>query len=160
LTLVGIVLSSGYPAWLAPWVAVSPMRFFRANYRFAAIAGFGNALLLAAGLDAIRRLARPLGVRVPLVVGAFGIGARGLTLVSFRTCVARAITRGAEYRQVGAVARAQGSGPLLEVPLTSGWKRTDVGWGLGPKTLEPDAMLGSTFHWLPLLDAYTGYHPP
>ena len=160
LAIVGTILSFGYPAWLAPWISVSPLRFQRAQYRFEVVASFGNALLLAAGLELIRRVAGRLGFAAALLAGLLVLGSRGLVLVRSRAFVVPAIAEhAATYQLVGRVTRAVGPGPLLELPLST-TRKVDAGGSYTPKNLEIDAMLGSTLHWLPLLDGYTGYHPP
>lgn len=155
LVLIGTALMFGFPTALAPAIAASPLRFFRAAYRMSVVSGFGHALLVAAGLELIRR-------RLGWAAGTAAIGAVAVSLVplagritDFRTYTVLAVTRASAYARVGQLVRAGGEGALLELPLTA-----PVATGGLAATYETDAMVGSTYHWLPLLDGYTGYEPP
>jgi hypothetical protein len=125
----------------------APVRFFRVPFRFAVLAGFGHALLAAAALEA---LARRRGPRVGAV--AAGLAALAVALTHGRALGGRGldVVAGpsfAVHRAAGRVARSDGGGPLLELPL---FDRAEHG-------LEREAMAASTQHWLPLVSGLTGY---
>jgi hypothetical protein len=50
-----------------------------------------------------------------------------------------------------------GAGALLELPLRG---QRDARRNTLSASLVPDAMIGSTFHWVPLVTGFTGYQPP
>jgi hypothetical protein len=160
LFVAGALLAAGAARGLLslpeslPFAALlsAPARFFRMSIRFAALAGFGLALLAALGLQRIdRRLPR---FAAWIVFAAFVAGTwyeRG-SRITFEPLEAIAAA-GADapiYRQVKAVVDRRGRGPLLELPLRS----PD---GLN---LQGEAMIGATWHELPLVTGHTGYPPP
>ncbi len=157
--VIAAVLVMGAPDGVALALAATPLRFLRAVYRFDVVAAFGYVLLIAAGLETLRRAA---GGRVTAVAVA-GLAvlvavSRGALLAPARAYEVPALARNAAvYREVARVARAEGGGPLLELPI---YGPADAALGVAHRNDEPDAMIGSTLHWLPLLNGYTGYHAP
>ncbi|HKQ17559.1 MAG TPA: hypothetical protein VJS87_03355, partial [Solirubrobacterales bacterium] len=145
----------GFPAPLAAAVTASPLRALHWPARFVTVVSFGEILLFAAGLDAIRRLVSPrIGGLIAAAAVLFAVPA-ALHLADVRMLEIPAIARNRAVYDFVHRATAADPGPLLELPLF-GPPRADGG-GTGT---EVDAMIGSTRHWLPLLGGYTGYHPP
>lgn len=131
-------------------LAASPARFFRFPWRFIVVAGFGMTLLTAAGLEMLRAWLGPgRGGVVVGVVALLILGTRGTDLVSggLEPVPAQVLP---VYERVRAVASRDGRGPLLELPLTDPQGRS----------LEWEAMVGSTRHWLPLVSGIRSYPPP
>jgi hypothetical protein len=159
LAVVGLLLSTGLPDGVAAVLAASPLRFLRYLFRFDVIAGFGYVLLLVGGLETVRRAAGALGTAVAVVVvAALVVVSRGALLAPARGYDVPALARNAAvYREVARLARAEERGPLLELPI---WGPPDADLEVAGRNNEPDAMIGSTLHWLPLLNGYTGYHAP
>jgi hypothetical protein len=160
LLLVGGVLMLP-PEPIRAVIDHSPLRFLRAPWRFVTIAGLGSALLSAALLEWLRaRL--PEGLARVALVAAFAlvVATQGRRLVAegLDPVPALAFDRGV-YEAVGRVAKVQGEGPLLELPMHDAVGervRSDV-----PRaSLEPDAMVGATLHGQPLVTGRTGYPPP
>ncbi len=149
LCLLGTaIVIFGLPDGLGQLAAHTPLRNFRGWVRLLMVTDFGLCLLAAAGLDLCRRR---FGKRVALVpIAAFALLAalpRLTILVSAMSRMPTALAEHADaYRMVERYADEVGRGPLLELPTGI---TTDCG-----------AMLGSTFHWLPLLNGFTGYEPP
>jgi hypothetical protein len=111
--------------------------------------GLGTALLLALALETVRRRLGTVGVAAAALVVPWQ---SGWTLGRPTVDEMHPAGRDAPiYRTVGEFAARLGAGPLLELPTTR---------GRGGPRLEPDAMLGSTWHWQPLVTGYTGYPPP
>jgi hypothetical protein len=98
---------------------LASLRFIRYPLRFKVVAGFALALLAAAGLEALRR--RLPGRAGPVVAAAIGIvlvvdPARNL--LRFETYGVAALGWNAwVYERVARIAREEGPGPLLELPL-------------------------------------------
>jgi hypothetical protein len=111
------------------------------------LAGFGTALLMGAALEWLyRRRALRSAVLVAAIVLLVSrvplLGGTGLDEMLGQT---RPI-----YAEVARVARHEGAGPLLELPLvTEDGLRTEM-----------EATLASSRHWLPLVNGHTGYPPP
>jgi hypothetical protein len=136
--------------WLEITRLVPPLQFFRSSFRFLSLLGFGIALVQGGALDLVYRRAGPvLGAAAVMCVAAAGVFTMGSMLRASRLTPIRAQARRDAYRAVGNVALAAGGGPLLELPLLKQFG-----------TLEADAMVGSTYHWLPLLNGFTSYQPP
>jgi len=128
----------------------SPARFFRLPWRFVVMEGFGAALLAGAALAAIAtRLGRRGGALAITAVAASLVATRGVRLAGsgLQEIPGQSLPI---YDAVRAAASREGPGPLLELPLI----------GAEGRPTEPDSMVGSTRHWLPLLGGYTGYQPP
>jgi len=157
--LVGAsVLSHGVPRVLAAALDATPFRFLRAVWRLDVLGGFGAALLVAAGLDALaRRLPRALAVASAAALAVLVLVGSGRALAPAAADPVRAVARRAIYVEVGRVVRAGGGGALLELPL---FGRPEPGLAGLQNCHEADAMIGSTYHWLRLVNGYTGYHPP
>jgi hypothetical protein len=153
------------PKPIAAVILASPMRFFRAPWRFAVVLGFGTALLAAAALEVARaRTRKPVFTALAVVAGLavaldLGIGQFMMTMDEIAPI---AVDRPV-YDEIGAYAKAHGGGAMLELPLIDWHARTRAPDGrrfVPHASLEPDAMLGSTRHWLPILNGHTGYSPP
>ena len=161
IAVAGFLLASGTPRSLLGWARVSPLAFFRRT-RFITLAGFGLGLLCAAGLEAVRRaLGRGAALAAALAVAVLVLLPKCLTLTSFDSYPVAAIAQSSTvYRTLAQLAPEPGGAPtaaLLELPISRPWRKDDPFRGLFAKSLEPDAMVGSTLHWLPLLTGYTGY---
>ena len=146
LCVLGTALAVfGLPDGLG-WLATqTPLRNLRGWTRLLIVTDFGLCLLAAAGLDLCWRR---FGMRVAIVpIAAFAL----LTTLSRLTNLNSGLTplvlseRVDAYRTVKRYTDEFGRGPLLELPA-----------GM---TIDSEAMLGSTFHWLPLLNGFTGYAP-
>jgi hypothetical protein len=169
LAILGLIAMNGFPSWLVTVSTGSPLRFFRYAYRFIVVAGFGIVVLAACGLEAIRRLLGSVAGAVAAVLFALSLWSMPGTLL-FRPFpryeVQAQAQRSNDYELLGKVIRDHGGGPLLELPL-SGEVELIRGRGgrgghatlLRTNTLQPDSMLGSTHHWLPLVAGFTGYQP-
>ncbi len=137
----------GLPDGLGQLAAHTPLRNFRGWVRLLMVTDFGLCLLAAAGLDVCRRR---FGKRVGLVpIAAFALLAalpRLTILVSAMSPAPAALGEHADaYRTVKRYTDELGRGPLLELPS-----------GI---IVDHEAMLGSLFHWLPLVNGVTGYEP-
>jgi len=153
------------PRTLAALIAASPARFFRAPWRFAVILGFGTSLLAAAALEAGRAWFRPRIAAAVCVVAAIAVVLDlGLAQIAMTLDpIAPLSNERAAYDVIGAAVRERGGGATLELPLIDWQSRSRAGDGrkfVPHSSLEPDAMLGSTRHWLPILTGHTGYAPP
>jgi hypothetical protein len=137
-------------------LAASPLRFFRYPFRFVVVLGFGATLLGAAALEAVRRrLGRGAGAAAAAAVALAVLATRGPALVEggFEDF---AVQRNPVYGAVREAARADGAGPLLELPVI-GFMQDARHAGVGT---EAESMVGSTRHWLPLVVGYTDFPPP
>ena len=137
----------GLPDGLGWLAAQTPLRNLRGWARLLIVTDFGLCLLAAAGLDLCRRR---FGMRVAIVpIAAFALLTTLLRLTNLNSglrLVPLASTERADaYRAVKRYTDEFGRGPLLELPA-----------GIA---IDSEAMLGSTFHWLPLLNGFTGYAP-
>ncbi len=158
LWLVFAILSWGYPGPLAAVVARTPLGAFRYVYRWVVVAELGAVLLLAAALGAAAARLGPRAARVAAAaLVALVLWQRGVPLATTEMHRVAALSpeSRAVYAQVESMVRAQGGGALLELPI----------YGRLPgvadaRTLEPDAMLGSTLHWLATPAAHLSYHAP
>lgn len=138
------------PSGLARALLV-PLSFVRIVLRFAVIAGFGLALLVAVALQrAHELLPRRAAIAVLVVVGGAFALERGGQLFGQDVEVSAALTVEAPvYGQLAQVIAHDGGGPLLEMPRSS--------HGM---SLDPEAMLGATLHGQPLIVGHSGYLPP
>ncbi len=146
------------PAPVVALIEASPLRFLRAQLRFTVLAGCGIALLAAAFLDELhRRLAGRSRVALLVAVASGALLVRGVDLAGRRDRIAAASIDAPAYAMV---ATAAGPGePLLELPILDARFRTRESW-LPRGNLEPEGMVGSFRHWLPLLTGHSGYPPP
>jgi hypothetical protein len=130
-----------------------PLTFFRYRWRLIVLADVGAVALAGYGLHLILSSARwrapARAMLICVVVGgilyrAAGLGAHPIT--PFPTMAPKVYAWLAEH----------GEGrPVLEWPYPHPFP------ALSRDALhQSDAMLGSVFHWLPLLNGYTGYPPP
>ena len=140
LTIVGL------PGWLGELASHTPLRNFRGWVRLLVLTDFGLYLLAAAGLDACRRRFG-LGVAaLPLAAFALLAVPRLQGLAEWETFVPRPLVdRRVPYESLQFYA-GLGPGAVLELP--AGWQQ------------DSEAMLGSTLHWRPLVNGFTGYPPP
>jgi hypothetical protein len=142
------VVIVGLPDGLGQLAAHTPLRNFRGWVRLLLVTDFGLCLLAAAGLDFCQRR---FGMRVAIIpIAAFALLTTLPRLTNLSGAMTRLPTASGEradaYRAVKHYTDEFGRGPLLELP--SG------------VTIDSEAMLGSMFHWLPLLNGFTGYAPP
>jgi hypothetical protein len=154
----GVIL--GAQPVMAAIVSRSPAAYFQGWHRFSVFGGFGVGLLAAGAMEvAYARWGVGIG-RASLAVFALAfVLPRLVGLGDFPTYEPPATSeRSAAYRAVAAIVEDAGRGPLLEVP----WRRRGGARGSTPSatSLEPDAMLGSMVHWLPLVGGFTRYYPP
>jgi hypothetical protein len=114
----------------------------RSPTRFVVLFGFGTALLVAAAFERATVARRRAGIAAVVVATVAVLASRGFVITGegFTTFEAQTLPI---YDAVAQAARERGAGPLLELPLN-----------------DPQAMLGSTRHWLPLLTGATAYEPP
>jgi len=132
----------------------SPLRFFRAPWRFVVLAGFGGSLLAAAALDAASRRVGPrAGAVAALAVAALFVA--GTRIAPFGLDVFDGQVNPV-YDEVAQAVRARGEGPLLELPIDAG---RDAMNGSESRVPVGDSMVGSTRHGLPLVWGFTGYPP-
>jgi hypothetical protein len=133
-------------------------RFFRASDRFLVVAGFGATVTAAAGLEA---LSRQLPSRVAAVlIAAVAVGVvlmREPALANRPTWQVRAVGNRRLYATIGDTITQMGGGALLELPLRG---QPDPQRHTLSASLVREAMIGSIYHWLPLLTGFTGYQPP
>jgi len=151
---MGTLLMYGFPAPLARLVVNSPLGFIQWPHRFAVVAGFGDALLVASGLQAIGWWA---GSRILWLATAAFAGAI-LTRPALRLGRAEMVhiaPLGTDRHVYEEIARMTGprAGALLELPFILSGKTRCI-------TSEAASMVGSTIHWLPLVGGYSGYQPP
>ncbi|HYC22731.1 MAG TPA: hypothetical protein VEI94_08505 [Candidatus Bathyarchaeia archaeon] len=150
--LVAMDLTVGFPRQVE--IVFPALGFFRFVHRFVIMASFGQALLVAAGLQALQKLVagEQHRTRFRLLLGVVTAVLLFWLAAEFRSFRVLEITaqgtNAALYDRVGQVLREAGGGPLLELPLKG---------RSGP--LQPDAMIGSTRHWQPLVVGYSGYPP-
>jgi hypothetical protein len=155
---VGLVLLIAPPPVVA-MVQASPLRFLRAQLRFAVIVGCGIALLAAAGLELVRSWWPDRGgPAVAVVLAAALVVTRGAHLSGERDRISAASTDAFVYATVGEVTRGLGAEPLLELPIADARFRERAPW-LPGGNLEAEAMIGSFRHWLPLLTGHSAYRP-
>lgn len=163
ILLLALALASGPRVYVGGFsapgpfalLAATPLRFFRAPWRFVVLAGFGGSLLAAAGLDAASRL---LGARAGALVA---LAVAGVVLAGARIDVQGFDAIDGQvnpvYDEVATVAGEQGAGPLLELPIDNGRDAMD---GSRSRVAVGDSMVGATRHRLPLVWGFTGYPPP
>ncbi len=156
LALGGLILMPGLPQPLDVWIGDTPLRFFAYPVRFQILFGFAAALFLAAALETVGVWAgRRSGQWAAVGLLGFVLYAEGASFADDTMYRVPALTENASvYEQVRKLAREHGEGPLLELPLNGRRPGDDR-----QASLEPDGMVGSTIHWLPLISAYTGYQP-
>jgi len=155
LVVVGDVLSGGVPPVLVGTLAEELFRFVRYTHRFSSVADFGTTLLLATALAQLVRVVPRVAGHAIVVAGLIVVVSdRGVALGGGKPIEAAALTRDrAVHRAIGALADAHGRGPMLVLPTYGSMGEPR------PRALEPDAMLASTLHWLPLINGYTGHQP-
>jgi len=157
LVVVGDFLTGGVPPALVGTVVADVFRFMRYTHRFSAVATCGASLLLAAALAALWRWLPRLPARLVVLVVLLAIVLdKGAVLRGGGPLEVAALGRDrAAHRAIGALAMEHGRGPLLVLPSTGSLLEPQG----RPKSLEPDTMLASTLHWLPLVNGYTGHQP-
>jgi hypothetical protein len=163
IATAGVLLSLPDYAESAPWaerVAALPrelasaivpgFRYLRDGYRFLILASFGIYLLAAIGLDAA---ARSVARRSPLLAVAalalfFGIA--GFAFARIRIPVTPALATDVAPPVYEWLRTNGEGGTVLELPISR---------NLADAHLDAAYMFYSTYHWLPLVNGYTG-HPP
>jgi hypothetical protein len=156
LVLTSAFFISGAPRAVLAFLPPSPVRellglpvtFFRVVIRYAAIASFGLSLLAAVALQlAVRYLGRRTILVLLTAVAAATVYERGSVLfLQEYEASAAANDDVPVYREVRRITSERGRGPLLELPThTRGY------------SLEPESMIGSIQHNLPLIVGHTGY---
>ena len=148
------------PAPIVHLLAASPARFLRAPWRFVVVAGLGTALLGAAGLEAVRERLPERAGRLVLALVALAVAIdRGRALVGAGLDEIHPMGRDRPVYDAVTQATAGDPGALLELPLHDA-RAEEHESPIYRGSLEPDAMVGGTRHWLPLLVGHTGYTPP
>lgn len=142
--------------WLAPyaWLSASVPGFssLRCPVRFAVIVSFALSMLAAHAVAyADRRLARRGGpaLRVAVAGLAVVLGASWLLTAPPTLTAYRAPTRADLSPAHRWLAEHKDGRPLLELPIDTLLNIENA-----------RSMFVSTYHWLPLLNGYTGYTPP
>ncbi len=144
--LVGPVLWGGLPPVLRPVIG-----FLRTPMRLWVVTGVGVAMLVATAFEIV---GERFGSRIGTIVLCLGTAA----ILATRTTVlvppvidhVAGVAEHAEaYREVGRIAAGSGGGPLLELPDRPA-RDTDF---------RADAMVGQTYHWLPLLTGFSAMPP-
>jgi hypothetical protein len=165
LAVAGLVLTAAglvvvFPSDLVvEAVAASPLRFLRAGFRFATVAGLGTTLLAAAFFETVRaRLGRRTGRAAAAVAAVLVVVTLGAALSGTRRDrIAAAGDDRPIYEAVGR-ATSDDAGALLELPLVDAHPERR-GRTLPLGQLESDDMVGSLAHWLPLVMGHSGYPP-
>jgi hypothetical protein len=140
-------------------IAASPLRFLRAEFRLATVAGLGTTLLAAAFLETVRARLGPRAGRVAAVVaGVLVVATLGIALSGTRPDRIAAAAVDRPIYEAVARATSGDAGPLLELPLADAHPERRSGT-LPFGQLESDDMVGSLAHWLPLLTGHSGYPP-
>lgn len=156
---LGSFLRRGLPPFVVSLLAASPLRSFRYVNRLSVLVFFGRALVWAAGLETLARWSRTrFAWTAPVATSAVVLALLGSEFGTTPMSPVEALRHEIAYRYVGQVWSENGGGALLELPIT---KRASESRNKDANdSLEPDAMLASTFHWWPTPAAYTGYHAP
>ena len=158
IALAGFVLGSGVLTLLtdvplpAAWkeLLLIPARFFRVSLRLAGLVSFGTVLLAAIGIDHVVRAWPRAGTAAVVALIAYVLATGGVALHDTRMGpIMASPTDRIAYAEVGRLAREEGPGPLLELPLTS-----------QGRPLQAEHMIGSIWHRQPLITGHTGYSPP
>ncbi len=165
LAIAGVVVTAAglvvvFPSHaVASAIAASPLRFLRAEFRLATVAGLGTTLCAAAALEAVRARIGARAARVAAIATAL------LVVVTLGTSLSgtkpdRIAAAGGDRPVFQAVAAATRGdpGPLLGLPLADAHPERRGGT-LPFGQLESDDMVGSLAHWLPLVTGHTGYPP-
>jgi len=130
----------GMPAWALPVIG-----FFRFYPRMQLVTSFGVALLAACGLqlvaDRLGPRAGALAAAAACLALAWTLGTRLVTPNFHRQHPGEADA--AAYHRIGAIARTQGGGALVEVGIPQ--------W---------DTMVDATWHEMPLAAGFTTLWPP
>jgi hypothetical protein len=141
-------------SWLA--AVVPGFSLVRATFRFGVLAGFAVSALAGLGAwqiaGAVSRAARPLRVAAAAVVLGCALYPAVRTHVPPPRPLPTRDTLPAAYRWLAAHGHGQ---PLLELPMSE--RPADSGWAWDRAGAR--AMYFSIYHWLPLLNGYTGYPP-
>lgn len=146
-TIAGIDLALPYAL-----LADSPLHFVRYPFRFLGLVTFGSALLVAGGLEGLRRLLpRWLGTPVVLALVTWLATERAPMLSAPPLDRIRSLDA-AGYGLVIQAAREHGAAPLIELPIPPAKERKLM--------TEGDMLIGQTRHWLPLVTGHTGFQPP
>jgi hypothetical protein len=165
LAVAGLVIAAAglvvvFPSRaVADAIAASPLRFLRAEFRLATVAGLGTALLAAAFLETVRvRVGPRAGRAVAIVAAVLVVATLGVSLSGTRPD--RIAAAGVDRPVYDAVARATSgdAGSILELPLVDAHperRKSTLPFG----QLESEDMVGSLAHWLPLVTGHSGYPP-
>ncbi len=155
--VVGLAIAAGPPgiAGMSPyaWLAVLVPGFdrLRAPVRFGALSGFALSVLAGYGVARLAHMASPL---VRGTATAIALGAMAWPLVVHDPLIARDVATGSRipkaYRWLAE--RGEG-GTLLELPI-------GPRLGVARNMAAARAMYMSTYHWLPLVNAHTGFPLP
>jgi hypothetical protein len=133
------------------WLAATPLKFVRYPTRFLGLVVFGRALLVAGGLETVRRLL-PRRLGAVLAIGLAVVVARRAFLIPGNRLDHVTSVELPIYDVVARKARELGDGPLLEMPVLLQMEHK--------RLTDADAMIGATRHWQPLVTGHTGYSPP
>lgn len=155
--VAGYLLGTGVPYELRDSALGALFRAVRYPHRFAIVSSFGATLMVAAGIATLSaRLPHVLRHTPALAVLALVLLGRATFAPEDGMREVAALGRDlGVHRAVAKIVDAEGRGAMLVLPSygVSDRRPDDT------ELLEPDAMLASTVHWLPLVDGYTGHQP-
>jgi len=136
-------------AWLA--AVVPGFDRLRAPVRFGALSGFALSALAGYGVARLSRMALPL---VRSTATAIALGAMAWPLLVHDPLIARDVATGSRIpRAYRWLAEHGEGGTLLELPI-------GPRLGVARNMAAARAMYMSTYHWLPLVNAHTGFPLP
>ena len=165
LLVVALIISPGPRGlWndvlpLYSWLeAVVPgFSLVRVPFRFGILASFAAAAMAGLGAWALLRWVPSAPRSLRWVVPALLVGCALSPAFTVRVPPAATLPTRADLAPAYAWLATHGEGgPLLELPMQE--RRVESGWAWDRAGAR--AMYFSTYHWLPLLNGYTGYLPP
>jgi hypothetical protein len=148
LGLLALDVSLGVNGFIYPWLMehVDSMRSLRAPARFSILTFAAMSVLVALGVDALQRRLRSSSARNWLAAGA-------VILIAVESASAPAVLMKIPtatpdvYRYV----MNQGRSVLVELPMPH---------PSAMPAFDPYYEYFSRAHWFPLVNGYSGYHPP
>jgi len=152
-----------FRGWLAPYAwleaLVPGFSLIRVPSRFGILVSVCASALAGLGAASTYRVLRERSQRAAAVLLCTGAAAAVAATISASRglpVVAMPVATGATVPRVYRWLAAYGAGrPLLELPVLSARRETGTKAGAA----EAMAMYFSTYHWLPLLNGYSGYVP-
>ena len=136
----------GFGTWLGG-VVPAPLKLFRFPWRFIVLIGFGMSLCGAAAVEAVRRWLGVAGSAfVWLMVAASVAYYDGRFVAAMQPIPAQSQPI---YQVLASIPRSGEPEPVLELP-SADVRGNGLVW---------ESMLGSTHHWLPLVNGMVSYPP-